>query len=75
MPISVRKLAQLLGVSPASVSLALNGKPGVSEETREKILAAALQHGLKPVSPPAARKSSDITLAVYRNHDSICGDT
>ena len=36
MPISVRKLAQLLGVSPASVSLALNGKPGVSEETREK---------------------------------------
>ena len=76
MPISVRKLAQLLGVSPASVSLALNGKPGVSEETREKILAAALQHGLKPVSAPAAvRKSSDITLAVYRKHGSICGDT
>lgn len=76
MPISVRKLAQLLGVSPASVSLALNGKPGVSEETREKILAAALQHGLKPVSPPAAvRRSSDITLAVYRKHGSICGDT
>ena len=76
MSISVRKLAQLLGVSPASVSLALNGKPGVSEETREKILAAALQHGLKPVSPPAAvRRSSDITLAVYRKHGSICGDT
>ena len=76
MPISVRKLAQLLGVSPASVSLALNGKPGVSEETREKILAAALQHGLKPVSAPAAvRRSSDITLAVYRKHGSICGDT
>lgn len=76
MPISVRKLAQLLGVSPASVSLALNGKPGVSEETREKILAAALQHGLKPVSAPAAvRRSSDITLAIYRKHGSICGDT
>lgn len=76
MPISVRKLAQLLGVSPASVSLALNGKPGVSEETRGKILAAALQHGLKPVSAPAAvRRSSDITLAVYRKHGSICGDT
>lgn len=76
MPISVRKLGQLLGVSPASVSLALNGKPGVSEETREKILAAALQHGLKPVSAPAAvRRSSDITLAVYRKHGSICGDT
>lgn len=76
MPISVRKLAQLLGVSPASVSLALNGKPGVSEETREKILAAALQHGLKPISAPAAvRRSSDITLAVYRKHGSICGDT
>ena len=76
MPISVRKLAQLLGVSPASVSLALNGKPGVSEETREKILAAALQHGLKPGSAPASvRRSSDITLAVYRKHGSICGDT
>ena len=76
MAISVRRLAQLLGVSPASVSLALNGKPGVGEETRERILAAAQQHGLKPAAPAAAlRRPMDITLAVYRKHGSICGDT
>ena len=42
--ITNRDIAKLAGVSPAAVSLAINGKPGISEETREKVLAIARQH-------------------------------
>lgn len=33
------QIAKMLGISKATVSLALNGKPGVNEQTRERILA------------------------------------
>ena len=39
--ISMRELADLLGVSTASVSVALRGKSGISEETRQRILEEA----------------------------------
>lgn len=38
MRVKAVQIAQELGISKATVSLALNGKPGVSEKTREKIL-------------------------------------
>jgi len=41
MPISVRRLAQLAGVNPMTVSRALRGREGVSDELRRKILALA----------------------------------
>lgn len=40
-------LARLLGVSPAAVSYALHGRPGVSDELRKQILAAAAEHGVR----------------------------
>lgn len=42
-----KELAKMLSVSPSAVSIAMNGKPGVSNETRKKILDAAEQYGLK----------------------------
>lgn len=38
MKIVAKKVAEALGVSTATVSLALNNKPGVNEKTRKKIL-------------------------------------
>lgn len=38
MKVTARKVAQDLGVSTATVSLAINGRPGVNYETRKKIL-------------------------------------
>lgn len=43
--ITYRQIAKLAGVSLASVSFAIKNKPGVSEETRQKILKVANQHG------------------------------
>ena len=43
--ISMRDLAEILGVSVASVSVALRGRSGISEETRARILAEARKRG------------------------------
>ena len=41
-------MARLAGVSPAAVSFAVNDRPGVGEQTRARILAAAEELGWRP---------------------------
>ncbi|MFZ5825468.1 MAG: LacI family DNA-binding transcriptional regulator [Bacillota bacterium] len=43
--VSLQVIADRLGISKFSVSKALSGKPGVGEETRQKVLALAKQLG------------------------------
>lgn len=45
MTIKGKDIAEQAGVSRAAVSLALNNKPGISDETRERILAIAANLG------------------------------
>jgi len=51
---SIKHAAELAGVSIASVSRALNGKPGISEKTRAHIIEICKQLGYQPSE--AARK-------------------
>ncbi|GAH37826.1 unnamed protein product, partial [marine sediment metagenome] len=51
--ITINDVARAAGVSKGLVSLALNGKPGVALDTRERILAAARELGFTP--NPSAR--------------------
>ncbi|MFJ5760873.1 LacI family DNA-binding transcriptional regulator [Neobacillus sp. NPDC093182] len=44
----IDEIAKLANVSKSAVSLALNGKNGVSQKTREKILKIAEEHGYIP---------------------------
>jgi DNA-binding LacI/PurR family transcriptional regulator len=45
---TIADVARRAGVSPAAVSFAVNDRPGVSVETRERILAAARELGWRP---------------------------
>ena len=51
--VTIADIARRAGVTPAAVSLAINGRPGVSEATRERILAIAKELNWEP--SPAAR--------------------
>lgn len=47
---NLKDLAATLGLSQTTVSRALNGYPEVSAATRERVLAAAQEHGYRPDS-------------------------
>ncbi|MDT0442170.1 LacI family DNA-binding transcriptional regulator [Streptomyces johnsoniae] len=53
----MQDIARRAGVTKAAVSFALNGRPGVSEPTRRRVLAIAHELGWQPSS--AARALSD----------------
>lgn len=64
-----QEIAKLAGVSPSAVSLVLNGKAGVSDETRSKILSIAKEHNVSYTIP----KEQDKTIAFlkYSSHGII----
>lgn len=59
---TIKDLAKLTNTSPATVSLALNGKAGVSGTTRERIIKAAEENGYILPKRTAAPPSSIIRL-------------
>ena len=67
--ISMRELADLLGVSTASVSVALRGKSGISEETRRRILEEAHRQGydMGRLSTPDSKGLIEIIDLTYRD--------
>lgn len=76
MEISAKELAQLINVSPATVSMVFNNKPGISEATRDLVLSTAAKYGYAPKSaPPASPSSRVIQLINYKKHGKIAADT
>ena len=60
---NLKELAKTLGLSPTTVSRALNGYPEVSERTRRKVLQAAAEHRYIPNSG-ARRLATGRTMAI-----------
>lgn len=56
--VTIGDIAARLSISKASVSYALNGRPGVSEETRAKVIALAEELGFEPSSAAVALSAS-----------------
>lgn len=48
--ITITEIAKIAGVSPSTVSLVLNGKPGVGPEARERVLKIARENSYKGIT-------------------------
>ncbi|XOB66175.1 LacI family DNA-binding transcriptional regulator [Deferribacteres bacterium DY0037] len=70
--ITITEIAKLAEVSPATVSLVLNGKPGVGPEAREKVLKIARANNYKGVtSSRLDRKHKTILFVNVVKHGQI----
>ena len=68
MAVTIKKIAAELGISAATVSLALSGKAGVSEKTRLRIQEKAREMGypLKEQQSVPKMRSPYLTLVIYK---------
>lgn len=41
MSVSIKQIAKMCGVSEGTVDRAINNRPGIKEETKQKVLAVA----------------------------------
>lgn len=75
MPLKVKDIAKMLGVSSATVSMVLNNRTGISEERRkqviDKIKELNCEHLLKNIND--AKKN--IGFVVYKRHGDIIGES
>ena len=74
---TISDVAARAGVSKAAVSFALNGRPGVSQTTRDRVLQIAEELGFTPNSTARAlsfRRSGNLGLVMARSHDTLGSD-
>ena len=67
---TIAQIAERTGVSAGAVSYALNGRPGVSEQTRERIMAVANELGWMPSNAARALRgggTATVGLVITRD--------
>jgi len=74
MEFKVKDIAAELGLSPSTVSLVLNSKPGISEATRERVFEALRERGYQHYRP-APQIQATIKLVICKKHGSVVSDT
>lgn len=76
MSVTAKELAQKLGISATAVSMALNNKPGVSTETRAKIISAAEKYGYDFTRIRRdPNRSGSIYIILYKTNNAILSYT
>ena len=76
MRLKNKDIAKMLGISVTAVSLAINGKPGVSEETRRKVLELVADSGKRALED-AQRRSDDrgcVAFVVHKAHGAVINE-
>lgn len=64
---TIRELAKKIGVSPAAISIVLNGRKGVSDATRKKILEAIDQYHYKPAVHSSAEMKNVLLVKYWKS--------
>lgn len=77
MALKVKEIADMLKVSPATVSLVLNNRPGVSDETRQRVmkLVEEMGYNTNALSKPALKNNRNIRFVIYKKHGKVMSDT
>ena len=77
MKLKSKDIAKMLGVSPATVSLVLNNKPGISDDTRNRIIQFLLENGYdtSKLSNNSSEVNKTIQFIVYKKHGKVVSDT
>lgn len=80
--ITIKDIAKKLNLSPATVSLALNGRPGVNEQTRESVLSLAKELNYrgnigenKTLKRKAQKNLGNIGFLVYKRYGRVITDS
>lgn len=78
--ITAKELAKQLNLSEAAVSMALNGKVGVSEKTRARVLAAAKEQGydfsrIRERQFEREHPEGNILFLIFKKHGAVVADT
>lgn len=69
----MRDIAKLAGVSPGTVSNALNNRKGVGKETKERIIKIAKELGY--IKENSKQESRAIRFIIYKKHGYVVSDT
>lgn len=78
MGVTIKNLAEQLNLSPATISLSLNNRPGVNGQTRARVLDMAEKLGYEQISATGRRMpkgSGNIRLVVYMKIGRVVADT
>lgn len=76
MGVKVKDLAKMLNLSPSTVSLVLNNRPGISEATRNRVKDAVRELGYEELlTVQDTEEKKTILFAVYRKHGETVSGT
>ena len=76
--IRIKDIAERLGISPATVSMALNDRPGVNANTRERVLALVKELNYTGTVGTVRKNATNqgvISLIIYKRYGRILADT
>jgi LacI family transcriptional regulator len=75
MSVTIRDIAKKLGLSPAAVSMVMNNRQGIGEETRINILSAARELGYERRKRLPHNRLESLSLVIYGKRGDIVSFT
>ena len=74
MDFKVKDIAAMLNLSPATVSLVINNKPGISDATRKRVYGALEELGLQDALSEILAEKKSIQLFIFRKKSKADSD-